>query len=533
MKTRTLFILFFAGIILSSFLTLFSATPGYMDAAYYYMGGINLAEGRGFSEQILWNYLDSPAGLPHPSHLYWMPLPSILAALGMFLAGKSAYFWARIPFIILCGLVPLITARLAFLITGSRKKSTLAGALAVFPGFYAIFMNHTESFSPFMVLGGVFFLLLTDDENEKKSVLSRMFYLGLVSGLMHLTRADGVVWYTGGVLYLLLAGVTNQKIANMAWFKPFLLQTAIFTLGYTLVMLPWFLRNVELFGSPMSPGGKYSFRFVDYDDLFYYPAASLTLSRWLESGFSAILAVRWGSFMQNIQTSIAVQGEIFLSPLILVGFRKFWHKKSVIMTGVLWLFTLGVMTVIFPFAGARGGFYHSGAAFQPMFWVLSTEGLEQLIYWGVKNRHWVYDQAWNFLGTGVVIISIILTGFLIINRVVGLDYPPNKWDRDWNRYQEIERELSDLNIPKDSTILINNPPLYYAANRRPSIVIPDGDIDSTLHVADQYQATILVLEENHPDGLDSLFNQSDSKPERLEELSSALNKVQIYRINSQ
>jgi hypothetical protein len=116
---------------------------------------------------------------------------------------------------------------------------------------------------------------------------------------------------------------------------------------------------------------------------------------------------------------------------------------------------------------------------------------------------------------------------------VGFDYPPNKWDRDWNRYQEIERELSNLNIPKDSIILINNPPLYFAANQRPSVVIPDGDINMTIHVADQYQAKILVLEENHPDGLDSLFNQSDSSSERLEKISSDLSQVQIYRIRSQ
>jgi len=533
MKTRTLLILFLAGIILSSLLTLLSATPGYMDAAYYYVGGVNLTEGNGFFEQFLWNYLDSPAGLPHPSHLYWMPLPSILAALGLLLGGESTYTWARIPFIILGGLVPLVTALLAYRVTDSPRKAILSGMLAVFPGFYAIFLNHTESFSPFMVLGGLFFLLMTVDVNEEKLVFPSIFGLGLVSGLMHLTRADGVVWYAGGLFYLFLVCMTDQKITRSIKIKKFIIQAATLTLGYVLVMLPWFLRNMELFGSPLSPGGRYSFWFVDYDDLYYYPADSLTSGRWLDSGFLAIFAARWGSFVQNIQTIVAVQGEIFLFPLILIGYWKLWCKKSVVMAGVIWMITFGVMTVIFPFAGARGGFFHSGAAFQSMFWVLAAEGLDQIIHRGVKNRNWDFAQAWNFLGAGLVFISIILTGFLVINRVVGFDYPPNKWDRDWNRYQEIERELSNLNIPKDSIILINNPPLYFAANRRPSVVIPDGDINMTMHVADQYQAKILVLEENHPDGLDSLFNQYDRCPERLEKLSSDLSQVQIFRIRSQ
>jgi len=54
--------------------------PGYMDTAYYAAGAVRLAQGGGFSEPFLWNYLDDPAGLPHPGFLYWMPLPSLLAA---------------------------------------------------------------------------------------------------------------------------------------------------------------------------------------------------------------------------------------------------------------------------------------------------------------------------------------------------------------------------------------------------------------------------------------------------------------------
>ena len=48
--------------------------PNYMDAAYYLVGGQRLAQGFGFNDPYVWNYLDQPIGLPHPSHLYWMPL---------------------------------------------------------------------------------------------------------------------------------------------------------------------------------------------------------------------------------------------------------------------------------------------------------------------------------------------------------------------------------------------------------------------------------------------------------------------------
>jgi hypothetical protein len=83
----------------------FQHSPGYMDADYYYMGGTRLAGGYGFTEEILWNYLDDPAGVPHPSHGYWMPLVSLLAAAGMLISGKIEFSSALI-FILLAACIP-------------------------------------------------------------------------------------------------------------------------------------------------------------------------------------------------------------------------------------------------------------------------------------------------------------------------------------------------------------------------------------------------------------------------------------------
>ena len=69
------------GLVPLALMAFFQTSPGYMDADYYYAGGLRLAEGKGFSEEIIWNFLDDPAGLPHPSHGYWMPMVSILAAV--------------------------------------------------------------------------------------------------------------------------------------------------------------------------------------------------------------------------------------------------------------------------------------------------------------------------------------------------------------------------------------------------------------------------------------------------------------------
>ncbi|MBU0511726.1 MAG: hypothetical protein KJ638_08505, partial [Chloroflexi bacterium] len=131
MTIRHYLLLFILGLTVALAVAAFQPAPGYMDAAYYYAGGLQLADGEGFSEQILWNYLDDPAGLPHPSHAYWMPLASLVAALGMKLTGIVGWSAARIGFLALGGLLPPLTASLAYSFTPRRDAAILAGLLAV------------------------------------------------------------------------------------------------------------------------------------------------------------------------------------------------------------------------------------------------------------------------------------------------------------------------------------------------------------------------------------------------------------------
>ncbi|MEJ5201368.1 MAG: hypothetical protein WHV66_03960, partial [Anaerolineales bacterium] len=122
------------------------SVPGYMDADYYYAGGVQLFRGNGFYESFLWNYLDDPSGLPHPSHTYWMPLTSLVAAGGMFLAGSDDFLSARIFFILIAALLSPGSALITFAFTRNRNTAMLTGWWAVFSGFYLIYITNTDSF---------------------------------------------------------------------------------------------------------------------------------------------------------------------------------------------------------------------------------------------------------------------------------------------------------------------------------------------------------------------------------------------------
>ena len=66
-----------AALAVQAFWALRMSHPTYFDAFYYTTNAQRLAEGHGFTQEIIWQYLDQPAGLPAPSFclLYTSPSP--------------------------------------------------------------------------------------------------------------------------------------------------------------------------------------------------------------------------------------------------------------------------------------------------------------------------------------------------------------------------------------------------------------------------------------------------------------------------
>ena len=396
----------------------FQTSPGYMDADYYYAGGLRLAQGEGFSEEILWNYLDDPAGLPHPSHGYWMPFVSILAAAGMVVTGQTRFATARLVFILAAAAVPPLTGALSWKLTGRKNCALLAAILACLPAFYLPFLPITDAFGVSMLLGGAFFLVLPAASNTNptsRSIMIRSFVLGLLAGLMHLTRADGVLWVLVALLavsYIILDDRSRPgrlHLVGSAWL--------VCLVGYGLIMVPWMLRNQAVFGAWLAPGGSRALWIGSYDELFIYPASLLTPERWLEAGWGAILHARAWAAGQNLQSALAVQGLIFLGPLMLAGFWRWRDDRRVQLAGFAWLSIFLVMTVVFPFQGARGGFFHSGAALQPFFWAMVPAGLEVILNWGVQRRGWRVTQARPVFSIGLCGLALLLSVMVLYGRI--------------------------------------------------------------------------------------------------------------------
>ena len=511
MKSLHYFLLFIVAIPIVLAVALFQKSPGYMDADYYYAIGLRLNRGDGFSEPFLWNYLDNPNGIPHPSNTYWMPLPSILAFLGMYLTGIEGYFAARLGFLLLAGLIPVITCALSYTITRQRDQALYAGILACIPAFYLPYLGTIDSFSITIVLGGLWFLVVAN--NSQLGTKQLGFCLGLISGFIHLTRADGVIWLLLAFLVIVRVNAIYEVQSGRAvsWMDKFVALTLCF-IGYALVIAPWIARNVSVMGTLFSPGGVKTLWLTDYDELYSFPASLLNYGHWWQSGILEIMKVRLYALGQNLQTFLAVQGEIFLLPLILAGLWCY-RKNLAVQMGLLgWLLTLLVMTFVFPFVGWRGGFFHSGAILQSLFLAMVPVGLAMFIQWGVRVRKWNARQAGSVFKGATVCIALMLTIIIVSRRVIGSDLVNPIWGKDQVQYQQLENALRSMEVKDSDIFLVNNSPGFYVATGRQALSVPNGDVATLLQAARKYGGDYLLLEPNHPAALGDLYAQPGDRP---------------------
>jgi predicted Rossmann fold nucleotide-binding protein DprA/Smf involved in DNA uptake len=47
---------------------------------------------------------------------------------------------------------------------------------------------------------------------------------------------------------------------------------------------------------------------------------------------------------------------------------------------------------------------------------------------------------------------------------------------------------------------------------RQAIVIPDGDLDTALRAAEKYDARLLILDQNYPQGLEEIYQEPGDYP---------------------
>jgi hypothetical protein len=474
--------------------------PGYTDAYYYFNAGQRLVIGQGLTDVAIWTYLGDPPGLPAPGHLYWMPLPSLIAALGMALGGPT-FDAAQIPFVALyAGFV--MTGFAAGALLGGRRTAWLAGLLTLFSGFYMPYWTTTATFGPFGLAGSLCLLALGLARKSER----RAWYAvaGGLAGLAHLARADG----------LLLVGILALVALWPApGHRPALKGVAFGILAYALVMAPWFIRNLSVTGSILPAGGLDTAWMRTYDEIAAYPPGA-RLDDFLAWGAGNILNSRWEALTLNAQRFIAEQGMVILAPLMLIGL---WRRRCEPLLAGFWPYALALhllMTLVFAFPGPRGGLFHSAAALLPFWSALGALGLDDVIGWLARRRGWRVPEARRFFGAVLVLWAAVFSVWVFAGKAAAQDH--------------VGAPFRELPLPPDAVVAINDPPALYYFTGRWGVPLPDAPPETLLDLAARYGVNYVVVDANRTRPMDDLW-EGRNVPAFLEPVAWD-GRSRVYRI---
>lgn len=518
---RDLLLLIALSVLVNLIVALLTPGPTYADDAYYFNGGLRIANGDmqwpDLQEPYFLYYSAAPDAVPSPGFSYWQPFASLLASVGIsVLRFLPPFRAAQMVYILLAALLPVMTY-LFTLQLGERRHALLAGLLMVFSGMYVRYWSLPETFTPFAVsTAGA---LMLAGVGRKPGHWWAWLLAGVCAGVAHLTRADGllVVAIVAFVALLPPRIFTGESIG--APLKERLLGAALSAAGYVLAMLPWYLRNLAVFGSIQPTSGTSMLWLIEYNDMFIHPT-TLSAGRYFAAGWGTILAGKWKALYTNFLQLIGVQGVILLGPLALIGWIPRWRQRWLLPALLYGAALFAAMTFAFSFQGMRGGWVHSAASLVPFITAAAALGLDDAVHWAAARRHtWRADQAWRVFSAGSVVMALAVVAFSTYNRVI-------KNDRSlFEAYAEIGEVV-------DARVMVNNPPGYYAMTGKSAIPLTSGDETMLLYTVDVYDASYLILDENVSDQLEPLYEDGPSSPriELIDTYGTEDNPVYLYRI---
>ena len=464
--------------------------PSYFDAYYYTTNGQRLADGYGFTEEIIWQYLDDPAGLPTPSLTYWMPLPAIIAAIGY--SVNDSFRAAQFPFWLMAGLLPLMSYFISWRLSGGQRWQARTAALfTAAGGYYTAYWNQPSTCALDAWTGGgcLLALALAQDKGQRQPIA--WLIAGLLAGLSHLARADGILLLAvGGWVWLLKLRDWRLETTRLKTNLQSLISSLlIFIFSYLLIMGGWFWRTWQVTGRPLSTVGTETIFLTNYNDLFAYGR---------HANPADYFAWGWGNILQSKLQALSLAAQTFIGVTGLTIFTFFfvwaWIKLSrdERMRRFLRPFTwytpivFGAMSLIFTFPGQRGSLLHTSTALWPWSMALAAGGIGFAVDWmAARLPHWQPDKSKPLFASMFIIVVFA------ISLAVSGGQPLR--EEDALIYAEIAATL-----PPNTIVMTGDAPGFYYHTGLSAIIVPNEPPQVLPEIAVRYGATYLVLDEDRP-----------------------------------
>ncbi len=447
------------------------AGPLDIDGSYYFLAARNLAQGRGLVVEAIWHFFQPPTSLPQPAGDLWMPLPSLLMA-PVLLFGSSFRF-AQVAQVLLAALLPFLSFRFARDAGASLPWAALAGWLTAFAGVVTVHWVDSDCYTAYALVGGAALYTMGRAERDPRWLLPG----GLLGGLAALTRNDGLLLLP--VLWASAFFFSRHRRTPFPW-KMLLLGTALFLLP----VLPWYGRNILLFGQPTPVSLPFLLTMRDYRQLLAYRPQADWAAFW-EQGLDALLSARLSALGAAL---IVLAGDFQvweIVPLLVAALSL--RRRPPLWPAFLYSATLLLALVgAFPLLALHGTWSRSFAAFLPAGYAGVALGLQRLAE-GLSRRFVPHMPR----RAHAPLLALAAAAALLVGLVAGsrqleaVRSNPVLW-------QEVGNWLRQ-NTPTGVAVMAQDPMAVVIYGERPAIGIPFEDPPLLLQIARQYGVQYMVL----------------------------------------
>jgi hypothetical protein len=257
----------------------------------------------------------------------------------------------------------------------------------------------------------------------------------------------------------------------------------------------------------------------------YSYGRELSPRSYLAWGWANILRSKLDALWLNLQTILAVLCMIFLVPLVPIGWWRTRQHPLFQLAAWYALLLFLAMTFIFSFPGPRGGLFHSGGALLSFIFTAASVGLDVLIEWVAARRQgWDARLAKRVFSIGLVGMALLVSGFVYYQKVA----VETRQQGSSASYSHLVEWLH-AEGQGDAIVMVGDPPSYWYHGGGPSIVVPNESVETVLTVADRYGARYLVLDQNRPRPLTSLYEGTEAHS-RLYLVEMPAGDMRVYRI---
>ena len=453
----------------------------YTDAAYYTLAAERLASGFGFTLPVLYSFLEVGGVLPASPSLpvdafgHWMPLSSVVAAGSMELFGIS---WRGGQVVMVA--LSVVWVGLAHFVTWDlwrvRSWALVAGVLAIFAGPLLVMLPLVDSFVVFGVLGTLALWASTRAVRSARWGWWLVLAGGLI-GLAVLARVDG--------LFLAVAPAMAWWLRRSSVSWGVAVRTGVAsTAACLLVMAPWMVRNLAVFGAILPSAGGHTLWITSYNEQFTI-GHEVSLSSYLAAGPGLIIGSKVGALAELAGRTLAIAGGVF-ALFFVAGAWRLRGRAELQPFLAYWVVMFLAMGLLFTVHAPKGAFVHSSPAWLPMAFALAVGSVGPVSsslgrWWGFLTR----PQTHRFLMVASLLGAVVLSVMTSVASVAS-------WRVAGMRLGEAAAYLRG-NVPSGDVVMFADPARLNLLSGHPGVSAPFDPFAVIDRVVDAYEVRWVVV----------------------------------------